>query len=44
MADRLECIALSKFYGKKHVVKDVTFSMSEDFWAPMVQERQHPST
>ena len=27
MADRLECIALSKFYGKKHVVKDVTFSM-----------------
>lgn len=28
MADRLECIALSKFYGKKHVVKDVTFSMS----------------
>lgn len=28
MADRLECIALSKFYGKNHVVKDVTFSMS----------------
>ena len=28
MADRLESIALSKFYGKKHVVKDVTFSMS----------------
>ena len=28
MADRLECIALSKFYGKKQVVKDVTFSMS----------------
>ena len=28
MADRLECISLSKFYGKKHVVKDVTFSMS----------------
>ena len=28
MADRLECIVLSKFYGKKHVVKDVTFSMS----------------
>ena len=27
MADRLECIALSKYYGKKHVVKDVTFSM-----------------
>ena len=27
MADRLECIALSKFYGKKHVVKDITFSM-----------------
>lgn len=27
MADRLECIALSKFYGEKHVVKDVTFSM-----------------
>ncbi len=25
--DSLECIALSKFYGKKHVVKDVTFSM-----------------
>ncbi len=28
MADRLECIGLSKYYGKKHVVKDVTFSMS----------------
>lgn len=27
MADRLECIALSKYYGKKHVVNDVTFSM-----------------
>lgn len=25
--DSLECIGLSKFYGKKHVVKDVTFSM-----------------
>ncbi len=27
MADRLEVNHLSKFYGKKHVVKDVSFSM-----------------